>query len=513
MPDSDELSRRFKTLEKPERKQLVSLQKRLERMKVTPETVGEVLPEAVLLGEAKSGNLSRSMVEVLEKALAFSIKKNPLQLSAILFPIIGPAIRQAVRKVMADMMENMNSTLGKAFSLRRLKWRLEAWKTGVPFAEIMFREMYRYRVEHVFLIYRESAVLLASVSREKSATADNDMVTSMLFAVQSYIKDSLNLDQEEPVRRITVGDYTVLVEEGPKAVLALVLNGVPDTEVSDLMDETLGNVHLVLGPHLRDFHGDVSIFEKNAELLRPCLLSREQTGGRNSKIPVIIFFLLVLGALGWGIYSYAHVVSNQNAYIRELDDTEGLVLVDKKRVFRHLRLKVLRDSRAPLPEELALESSVNMKLIDFKTIPYISPELEDAFFDARVKVERAFDELRDTILFFEQDSEVLRDSQEATIRRAGTLIREILEFSARYKVPVNVEIVGHANGQVQNEATLAISAERAATAMELFTEYYPDLARYVRPVGVGTASPLIANPVTDEEKEKNRSVTFQGEFQ
>ncbi len=512
MPDSDELSRRFKTLEKPERKQLVSLQKRLERMKVTPETVGEVLPEAVLLGEAQSGNLSRSMVEVLEKALAFSIRKNPLQLSGILFPIIGPAIRHAVRKVMADMMENMNSTLGKAFSLRRLRWRMESWKTGVPFAEIMFREMYRYRVEHVFLIYRESAVLLASVSREKSATADNDMVTSMLVAVQSYIKDSLNLDQEESVRRITVGDYTVLVEEGPKAVLALVLNGVPDTEVSDIMDETLGNVHLTLGPHLRDFHGDVSVFEKNVSLLRPCLLSREQTGGGNSKLPVTIFFLLVLGALGWGIYSYAHLVSSQNAYIRELDDTEGMVIVDKKRVFRHVRLKVLRDSRAPLPEELAADG-LNMKLISFKTIPYISPALEDEFFDARVKVERAFDELRETMLFFEQDTEVLRDSQEATIRRAGTLIREILEFSARYKVPVNVEIIGHANGQVQNEATLAISAERAATAMELFTEYYPDLARYVRPVGVGTASPLIANPVTDEEKEKNRSVTFQGEFQ
>ena len=68
----------------------------------------------------------------------------------------------------------LNRTLDQSFSLKGLSWRLEAWRTGVPFHQIVLRNTLIYRVEQVFLIHRDSGLLIQHLARADVETQDAD---------------------------------------------------------------------------------------------------------------------------------------------------------------------------------------------------------------------------------------------------------------------------------------------------------------------------------------------------
>jgi len=129
------------------------------------------------------------MTPLTEDAIDLSVRKDPDILSSALLPVIGGAIRKAMAKMLAEMMANMNSGLESVFSLQRLAWRIEALKTGKPFIEIMLAHTMEYSIDHAFLIHKKTGLLLKSMSRPGCATADDDMVSSMLTAIRQYIGD------------------------------------------------------------------------------------------------------------------------------------------------------------------------------------------------------------------------------------------------------------------------------------------------------------------------------------
>ena len=85
----------------------------------------------------------------------------------------------------------MNQTLGRSFSAQGLKWRLEAWRTGKALREVVLLRTLVYRVEQVFLIHRETGLLLQHVSAgPRRASQDADMVSGMLTAIRDFVQDS-----------------------------------------------------------------------------------------------------------------------------------------------------------------------------------------------------------------------------------------------------------------------------------------------------------------------------------
>ena len=55
---------------------------------------------------------------------------------------------------------------------RSLKWRFEAWRTGRPFAEIVLLKTLVYRVDQVFLIHKETGLLLQHVVADEVRAKD-----------------------------------------------------------------------------------------------------------------------------------------------------------------------------------------------------------------------------------------------------------------------------------------------------------------------------------------------------
>src|SRR5215469_15908379 len=119
---------------------------------------------------------------LVENALRRSVRDEPQFWARAISPILGPAIRLAVASALRDMVQTFNRLLENSFSLRSWRWRVEAWRTGKPLAEIVLLRTLVFRVEEVLLVDRNSGLLLASVAAPGMSTENSDLVSAMLTA-------------------------------------------------------------------------------------------------------------------------------------------------------------------------------------------------------------------------------------------------------------------------------------------------------------------------------------------
>ena len=67
----------------PEQSQLRQLQERLDNLKVRPEDVSQVLPEAVLHRARQDKQLTNALLPTVEEAIQSSVRRNPRTLEPI----------------------------------------------------------------------------------------------------------------------------------------------------------------------------------------------------------------------------------------------------------------------------------------------------------------------------------------------------------------------------------------------------------------------------------------------
>ena len=137
--------------------------------------VSRVLPVAIAQAAARDDRLG----QVLAPALGSSVRRDPGTLVDILHPLIGPAIAKSIEAT----FQSLNELLKHSLSWRGLQWRLEAWRTGTTFAEIVLKHTLVYRVEHVFLIHRKTSLLIAHAAASDATSQDPQIVSSMLAAI------------------------------------------------------------------------------------------------------------------------------------------------------------------------------------------------------------------------------------------------------------------------------------------------------------------------------------------
>ena len=161
----------------PEQQQLDALAERVEEVAVTPQSLAAQLPEAIALSSSRDHQLGRALAPTVETALRESIRRNPREIATAIFPVLGPAIRKAIAETMAGLVRSINSAVEHSLSVQGMKWRLEAWRTGVRYPEVVIKHALIYRVEQVFLIHAETGLLLAHVTAPDLKVPDADLIS------------------------------------------------------------------------------------------------------------------------------------------------------------------------------------------------------------------------------------------------------------------------------------------------------------------------------------------------
>jgi len=376
-PASAEFAELRELLLGEERRKLAELQRRVEAQSKNAEEVAELLPEAIALRSGRDRQLARALAPTMERAISESVRRNPREIATAIFPVLGPAIRKALAETMAALVESINRAVEHTFSFRGLAWRIEAWRTGVPYAQIVLKHALVYRVEQVFLIHAETGLLLVHAAPPRLKVADADLISGMLTAIQDFVGDSFRPQEAGGLRTFSVGELTVMVEQGPQAVLAAVVRGQPPESLLHKLQDRLETVHLEFAAAFADFTGDSAPFAAAQPLLEECLetvLSHQHTRAARSRLAwlrwAIPIALLagVLAGLGW------RSQRRFSAAVARLEAEPGIQLVDARRSGGNWRFRGLKDPLAAEPAVILAGLGADTARLDARWEPYLSLE-------------------------------------------------------------------------------------------------------------------------------------------
>ncbi len=542
----------------PAEGQIAEVHERLTNPRRQLEEVSHVLPAAIAVRSREDDELTDALAPTVAAALERSVRKDPQPLADAIFPIMGPAIRKAIATALSGMVQSLNQSLTYSLSITGLKWRLEALRTGKSFAEVVMLHTLLFRVEQVFLIHKETGLLLHQASALGTQSQDADMVSAMLTAIQDFVHDSFTTPKGDDLETLKVGELTVLIERGPLAVLAGVIRGNAPQDLTGVFQETLERIHLQFGVALNEFKGDAAPFAATAPLLEDCLQahydSQQQpsTAGRKLTPFTVIVSILLLALLIWGFF-WLRDKRRWDAYVEKLRNEPGIIVAETGKRDGKYFLSGLRDSLARDPQLVLRDSRIDPRTVVSHWEPFqaLTPEfvlararnlltppatvrlsLKDGVLEAEgfashqwvtetrrsarfvpglagLRDDRLLDlnRIEDPLLMFVFDRSDLVPGQTERFNLLAADIQRLQAQAEALQKNMRLEISGHTDGSGTEARNTTLSQERAqAVASELEARLPKWTNLTIKAVG---SKERIREEITEADRATNRSVTFR----
>jgi outer membrane protein OmpA-like peptidoglycan-associated protein len=548
----------------PEQEDLARLRARIEDPESRTSDLSAVLPEAIQLRRQEGGEdaLGEALRPTVESALRESVRKDPGRLADALFPVMGPAIRRSILQTLRSFFDSFNEAMEHSLSLRGLQWRFEALRTGRSFSEIILIHSLVFRVEQVFLIHKKTGLPLGHAVAPAVAMQDASLVSGMLSALQDFVRDSFHSTKGQFLEKINVGELEVWVENGPYAILASVIRGIPPAEYRLRMAEALEHIHRNLASQMERFQGDTAPFSAAAEDLTRCLEFQYKEKQSNAPRSYVLVFAGVLLALFAGWWSYRLWENHRwGQFVETLRGEPGLVVTDFERRHGRYEIRGLRDPLAANPQVLASSAGLDLREADFHWAAYYA--MDDAILQQRVSTllrpppgvklsvtdgvlrpegeaptiwaadvrNRAssvpgirsvdFSQLTDTdqaefdrlqraveaaVIRFPLSSSTPTPEGLEAVENLFPRIKSMFEKSQLLHKNVGIELVGHSDSLGEESTNGPLSQSRADHVLYQLTR--DGVSRTaLRSRGVASSEPL-QKEENDEARQDNRSVTF-----
>ncbi|MDR0453393.1 MAG: OmpA family protein [Deferribacteraceae bacterium] len=373
------------------------------------ERVSGVIAEAVIMSSNKNNKFSKAIEPVLENSLIQNIHKQPQEYINLLFPIIGSTIRKSISETLNSMLGSFSRGLEKSFSLKGLKWRIEAIRSGKSFSEVVMLHTLVYSVDQVFLIHSGTGLLLMHVERKDTVSKDADMVSGMLTAIQDFAKDCFNKDGgDNSLNSLKMDTYTLFIEQGPSVYIACVTNGIPPPEFPSKLRECIELIMAEFREPIARFDGDTAPFAGAGKYLLDLLDVKFAEDGKNisrkvKATPVIVLSLLFMLLLCKSYSSY-----KMNKGVNLIKAERGIFLVDVKKPwgFKPWHILLYRDDFALSAQEILKNNGYREDLLTVQSIPFISydPEI------VRRRIMSKLDIPKDAAAFFDNGTLTLKGS-------------------------------------------------------------------------------------------------------
>jgi OOP family OmpA-OmpF porin len=340
-----------------------------------------VLPAAI--GAAVQRNrmaLTGAAEKIVSETLWTVARRDPDRMVEILAPSIGASVRKALSAAIQALMERFNEVLERSLSLRSIRWRVEARRTGRPFAEVVLLRTLVYRVEQVLLVHAPTGLVLQHVVAEGLPSADPDQVASMLDALDSFSREAFKAEPAgSRLHDFSVGDLKVWADWGHSIAIVAVVRGLPPPGFASLVRETRERVYVSHHEALAAFVSDVTPFATTREALEAVLLEQRQRPHRRAQILLAVLgLLLTLGLASYLVGSHRRSAeqARQLAARRDaLSAVPGLVVTSAQRSDGHYRLAGFRDPLAPSPQAVLAQRGYPPADLDFTLFQSLDPQI------------------------------------------------------------------------------------------------------------------------------------------
>jgi len=546
----------------PLQKQFDEMQELMRDQGLHPDEISKILPEAIMLRSARDKQMVRAMEPLTEEAIKASIEKDPRNLVEVLVPVMLPAIKRAITTLIKEMIQSFSATLEHGLSMRGLKWRYEAFKSKKPFGEVALLHSLVYQVEQIFLIHKESGLVLQHVVSDEAVAQDPDMVSAMLTAIQDFVRDSFGTGaKDENLENLQFGDRSVWIEQSSQAVLAGIVWGTAPEDIRSLLRDTLDSIHFEQLDNLRAFDGDTEPFERTEGRLTECLKNQVRPRKQN---PLFLWTLLTLITLGIGSGAFFLIRDHLRwkDYLEHLHEAPGIVITEAERRSGAYHVFGLRDTLAKDPVAMLRASKIDPARVRFnwelyhsshpefiirritsilrppstvtfeirdnilygkgsashqwieeaeklaEAIPGILGLRTDDILDSELKrIELMSEKIENLLFFFDTVSTTVKPDQAHLLSELSSDIGELDRLTQIFDKTFQIEVVGHTDAKGSDQRNLEISQRRANELSDRL------LAAGVREeilitTGVGANEPL-REELSEADREFNRCVNFR----
>jgi OOP family OmpA-OmpF porin len=368
----------------PLQHQISRLVQRLDDPRQRAKDVSRILPEAIALRSVLDNKVDVALEPVTEKAIISSIRKNRRVFAEALAPIMGPAIRRSISSAIQKMIQSFNQVLEHSVSAQGFKWRLEALRTRRPFAEVVLLHTLVYQVEQVFLIHRNTGLLLQNVVSKSITAQDPDLVSGMITAITDFVHDSFGGDQSESLEVLRVGERSVVIEQGHQVILAAVVRGTPPQDYRDVLQDALNDIQFGYSDQLSEFEGDASAFEAVGSILENCVqVQFEKKAPKRNIFPIVIagiFFLLI----AFGVYTLYAKNQRWSLFMEHLHREPGIIVTHSGKRSGKFTIFGLRDPLSSDPMTILESAGLDRHNVEFHLEPFHSTHSEFALERIRV---------------------------------------------------------------------------------------------------------------------------------
>ena len=268
-----------------------------------------------------------SMAEVISPLMAPAIKKqihdSRDDMVEALHPIIGQTVKRAVAEAVRKLVKEINQRLDRAFNVQGTWRRVKGRLTGVPESLAVLPEILPFAVENVFLIARKSGLLMAHVSADTHTEADAkaQMVSSMLTALQDFIKDAMAEDASD-LHEFRHGAGITYVVASPLVFLAASTQGETPRDFSRLLERTLHRIQNSCYHAMVNFEGDTTTTDTARPFMHKFMQSFEiapqtqqqkASPAHGAKIAWAALGVLAVAMLAWFIFKPTPETQTPNA--------------------------------------------------------------------------------------------------------------------------------------------------------------------------------------------------------
>jgi OOP family OmpA-OmpF porin len=476
---------------------LATVQDRLSDPAKRAEDLAQVLPAAIKA--AKGKNLRDSLEPIIERTLHSSVRDHPEKLVDAIYPIMGPAIRTSIAAAIREFAESMNQILRKSFSFRSIKWRIEALITGKSFSEILISRSLLYNVEQVFLIHRQSGLLLQHVAAQGSVVKDADMISGMLTAIKDFLSDSFTEGGQE-LETVDAGRFKLWLTYGSQVLLVGAVNGTAPADLRKVFRKALDGIEESFQKEINHFkQDDLSVFEPVRPFLESCLLRQsalERGKGKARFWPYLAApAVIIAGFLGYRAWDQAH----WNRYFDTLKHQPGIVVIGIEKHGSSYMITGLKDPSVPDPKGRTWGIPVDARKVSFDLRPFLSL---DTPFAAQREIDAAKQFVSTRIIHFDSNSSKLAEGEADNI---DDLTAEIKRLPGAV-----ITITGRADEIGTPEKNAKLSRDRADQVAEALVSQGISPSA-LRVVAAGNLQPLRQGS-SDWDRRVNRSVSFAVEM-
>ena len=183
-------------------------------------------------------DIPETLGPTITEALKTEIKNSQDAVVEALYPIIGKMIKRYIAHEMKILSENISSQTKKAFSFKNWFRKNKAMVRGISSGDLALSEYGKPRLIQMFVIEKNSGILIADYSPLSEGTIDKEMIAGMLTAIKSFVEDAFE-GGDQDLEKIEYELYTIHIQNFYSYYIAAVISGAYSIMFKEVLEDQI----------------------------------------------------------------------------------------------------------------------------------------------------------------------------------------------------------------------------------------------------------------------------------